>query len=64
MKRKPLTESQLDAISNDGRLGRIAMRLAIDAGKDWPSLNGDEQDDWYELAIEKLRCGEISAREY
>lgn len=62
MKSKPLTEDQIDAMSNDGRLSRIAMRLAIDAGNDWPSLNRDEQDDWHERAIERLRNGEISVR--
>lgn len=60
MKRKPITETQLDAMSNDGRLSSIAMRLAIDAGNDWPSLNGEEQDEWHETAIRRLRAGEIS----
>ena len=64
MKRKPLTESQLDTLSNDGRLSRIAMRLAIDAGNDWPRLDGDEQDEWHEHAIILLRSGEIDARGY
>lgn len=58
--RKPITERQLDAMSNDGRLASIAMRLAIDAGNDWPSLNGAEQDAWYEHAIKLLRSGDLS----
>jgi hypothetical protein len=61
MKRKPITEAKLDALANDGTLGRIAMRLAIDAGADWPSLDGDAQDAWHERAIEMLRAGEINA---
>lgn len=64
MKRKPITEDKLDALSNDGTLARIAMRLAIGAGIDWPSLNGDEQDEWHERAIELLRSGEVSPRGY
>jgi len=64
MKQKPLTERQLDALSNDGRLSRIAMLLAIDAGNDWPSLDGDAQDEWCEHAIRLLRSGTINARGY
>ena len=60
MTRKPITERQLDAMSNDGRLSSIAMRLAIDAGNDWPGLNGDEQDEWHEHAIKLLRSGDLS----
>lgn len=60
MQRKPITEAQLDAMSNDGRLSSIAMRAAIDAGNDWPSLNGDEQDEWHKHVIRLLRSGEIS----
>lgn len=61
MKRKPITEAKLDALANDGTLGRIAKRLAIEAGVDWPSLDGDAQDVWHEHAIEALRSGEIKA---
>lgn len=49
------TEAEIDTLADDGRLTGIAMRLAIDAGVDWPSLNGEEQDEWHEVAIEKLR---------
>ena len=58
-----ITEPQLDAMANDGRLSSIAMRLAIDAGADWPSLGGDEQDAWHKIAIKHLRSGRIS-RDY
>lgn len=60
MTRAAITEAQLDAMANEGRISPIAMRLAIDAGADWPSLDGDAQDAWHERAIDLLRSGEIS----
>jgi hypothetical protein len=62
MKRKPLTDAQLDVLANDGRLSRIAMRLAADAGESWPRLDSDAQDAWHERAIKLLRSGEIAVR--
>lgn len=50
-------EQYLDDLANDGRLGIVAKRIAIEAGNDWPSLNGDEQDEWHEEAIRRLRAG-------
>jgi hypothetical protein len=58
-KRSAITERQLDALADDGRLSNLAMRLAIDAGNDWPSLSGEAQDAWCELAIKKLRSGAL-----
>lgn len=52
---EPTTEAQIDAMANDGRLTRLAMQLAIDAGADWPSLDGEAQDAWHERAIDHLR---------
>jgi hypothetical protein len=54
-----VTQAQLDAMANDGRLSRLAMQMAIDAGNDWPSLDGDEQDAWAERAIRQIRSGHI-----
>jgi hypothetical protein len=51
------TESQLDAIANDGRLGILAKRIAIESGADWPSLDGEAQDEWHEEALRRLRAG-------
>ena len=48
-------EAKLDAMASDGRLSRLAMQLAIDAGADWPSLDGDAKDAWHERAIEQVR---------
>lgn len=53
--RKRKYEDEIDEMSNDGRLTALAMSMAIDAGADWPSLNGEAQDQWHERAIEKLR---------
>ena len=52
-----ITEARLDEMANEGRLTPIAMHLAIDAGADWPSLTGEEQDAWHEFAIRQLRDG-------
>lgn len=49
--------AEIDDMANDGRLTQVAVRLAIDAGADWPSLDGDAQDAWHERAIEHLRGG-------
>lgn len=54
-----VTEREIDEMSNDGRLTAIAMRMAIDAGADWPSLNAEAQDAWHERAIERLRGHEL-----
>jgi hypothetical protein len=51
------TEAEIDDMANDGRLTAIAMRMAIAAGVDWPSLDGEEQDEWHEEAIQRLRTG-------
>lgn len=50
-------EAEIDAMADDGRLGAVAKRLAIAAGADWPSLDGDAQDAWHERAIEYIRAG-------
>lgn len=50
-----MSEDEIDDMANDGRLTQVAMRLAIDGGVDWPSLDGDAQDAWCERAIEHLR---------
>lgn len=44
-------------MASDGRLGALAKWLAIQAGADWPSLDGEAQDAWHERAIEQLRSG-------
>jgi hypothetical protein len=49
------SEKQIDAMADDGRLGALAAEMAIDAGADWPSLDGDAQDAWYQAAIDYLR---------
>ena len=51
------SEQEIDEMTDDGRLGALAKHLAIDAGADWPSLDGDAQDAWHEAAIRKLRGG-------
>lgn len=43
-------------MADDGRLGALAKHLAIAAGADWPSLDGEAQDAWHEAAIAKLRA--------
>lgn len=48
-------EDEIDAMSNDGRLGAVAKRLAIEAGADWPSLDGEAQDNWHQRAIDHVR---------
>lgn len=48
-------EGRLDAMANDGRLTALAQAMAIEAGADWPSLDGDAQDTWHERAIERVR---------
>jgi hypothetical protein len=48
-------EDEIDEMANDGRLTALARTMAVDAGADWPSLNGDAQDAWHERAIEHLR---------
>jgi hypothetical protein len=52
-----LSEDEIDAMADDGRLGVIAKRLAIEANHDWSSLDGDDQDAWHERAIDLLRSG-------
>lgn len=54
-----MSEEEIDDLANDGRLTRIAMRLAIDAGADWPSLDAEAQDAWHDTAIRRLRLGKI-----
>lgn len=49
-----MTDKKIDAMADDGRLGALAKHLAIDAGEDWPSLDGEAQDAWHEAAIAKL----------
>lgn len=51
-----MSEQEIDEMADDGRLGALARELAIAAGNDWPSLNGEEQDAWHEAAIAKLRA--------
>lgn len=53
------SESDIDQLANDGRLGIITKRIAIEAGVDWTSLDPDEQDAWHERAIELLRIGAL-----
>ena len=48
-------ETELDEMTDDGRLGALAKHLAIVAGADWPSLDGDAQDAWHERAVEQVR---------
>lgn len=55
------TEDEIDAMADDGRLTGIAMRMAIAAGVDWTSLDGEEQDGWHEQAIQRLRDGSDGA---
>lgn len=50
-------EGEIDAMSDDGRLGALAKRLAIESGVDWPSLDKEAQDAWHERAIEHVRNG-------
>ena len=52
-------EDEIDAMSNNGRLGAVAKRLANEAGADWPSLDGEAQDAWHERAIEHVRAGGV-----
>lgn len=59
MRRRRDIETEIDEMANDGRLGAIAKHLAIEAGCDWPSLNGEERDAWHERAIAKLRDGSV-----
>jgi hypothetical protein len=54
-------ERKLDAMADDGTLGAFAQHLAILAGADWPSLDGDAQDAWHEAAIERLRADQLLA---
>lgn len=56
-RKKSITEDELDEMASDGRLGALAKWLAIQAGADWPSLDGEAQDAWHERAIEQLRSG-------
>jgi len=49
-----ITEDEIDEMSNDGRLTALAQTMAIEAGADWPSLDGDAQDAWHERAIERV----------
>ncbi len=53
-------EREIDDMANDGTLGAVAKHLAIDAGADWPSLDGDAQDAWHERAIEHERARLVS----
>lgn len=50
-----MTEREIDEMANDGSLSTMAMWMAIDAGIDWPSLDGEAQDAWHEAAIAKLK---------
>lgn len=54
--RRLYSETQIDAMANDGRLNRMAMQMAIDAGNDWVSLDDDARDEWNERAIDGLRA--------
>lgn len=54
--RRLYSEAQIDAMANDGSLNQMAMGMAIDAGLDWPSLDGEAQDEWNERAIDRLRA--------
>lgn len=54
-RRRCFSEREIDALANDGRLSEMAMSLAIDAGADWTSLDGDTKDRWGERAIALLR---------
>lgn len=51
--------TEIDEMDNDGRLTALAMTMAIDAGADWPSLDGDAQAAWHERAIERLRGTDV-----
>lgn len=51
-------EGKLDAMANDGRLTAMAQAMAIEAGVDWPSLDGNAQDAWHERVIERVRFGD------
>jgi hypothetical protein len=55
------TEAEIDAMADDGRLTRIAMRMAIKAGVDWSSIDGEQQDEWHEDAIQRLRAGTVGS---
>ena len=50
----PMTTPQRASV-----VGAVAKRLAIEAGADWPSLDGEAQDAWHERAIEHVRSGSV-----
>lgn len=56
MRKHSALEDEIDEMAGDGRLTAIAQHLAIEAGCDWPSLDGDAQDAWHERAIDHVRA--------
>lgn len=54
-----IIEAEIDEMDTDGRLTALAMTMAIDAGVDWPSLDGDAQAAWHERAVERLRGTDV-----
>ena len=61
---RKISEKKLDEMANSGELTGIAMRMAIDEGADWPSLDGDARDAWHEAAIRRLRGEDPHAPEF
>jgi len=48
-------EDEIDEMANNGQLTVLAQTMAVEAGADWPGLDGNAQDAWHERAIEHLR---------